>query len=79
MVGLATFARSQYLVFDFDTSRIGFGGLYSRYGSPDDDPNKHSVPGWAVFLVLVFVGAIIAILVYLYLQLRKRKLEQELS
>ncbi len=90
-VGLATFVKSQYLVYNFHTDReqLGFGGFMSggdQYEDNidpfDDGGDKHRkhkrIPAWAVVLLVLVVLAIIGAITFLYCEFKKRKIENEL-
>ena len=67
-VGVATMARSQYLVYDYSdigSVRIGLGGIYSSDVDPPI-PDSIALPAWAI-AVMVGVGlALIAIGVFFF-------------
>lgn len=71
-IGIATFARSQFLVYDFDTSKIGFGGVYTPSNVPVPHRNR-GMPVWFVVLTISIVGLIIGLIVYIYLKLKSQK------
>ena len=79
VVGLATFARSQYLVYDFTDSRLGLGGAFTAVSQKEDPHKRPGMPGWAVFLIILIIAVIIGVVVYLYLQMRRRKIEMDLE
>ena len=58
-IGLATFARSQYVIFDYDRRYIGFGGPHDM--NPYQ-PQKGS--GLAIFFLIVGLLLILAIGVF---------------
>ena len=58
-IGLATFARSQYVIFDYDRRYIGFGGPH------DMKPNPYQgESGLAIFFLIVGLLLILAIGVF---------------
>ena len=60
-IGLATFARSQYVIFDYDRRYIGFGGPHDMKPSPYQ-PQGGS--GLAIFFLIVGLLLILAIGVF---------------
>lgn len=88
VIGAATMARSQYLVYNYEygKERLGFGGPFTRYTvpkppNPEDNSNgtPKTIPGWAIAL-LVFIGvAAIGAILFLYTQYRKKTIKGQLE
>jgi hypothetical protein len=43
-IGIATFTKSQYTVFNFDTKQVGFGGAYNETITPPPTPPTPPTP-----------------------------------
>lgn len=67
VIGIATFARSQYLVYDFDNSKIGFGGVYTNFAPVP--PLTNGIPAWFIILTILIVLLILGLIIYIYLRL----------
>ena len=76
-IGLATLARSQYLIFDYDRQYIGFGGPHDITPTPRPTPEKGMSP-IAIFLLIVMFLLILAVCVYGVKRYRDKKLEDGL-
>ena len=76
-IGLATFARSQYVIFDYDRKYIGFGGPHDMKPNPNPYQPK-GMSGLAIFFLIVALLLILAIGVFGVKKYREKKLEEGL-
>ncbi len=61
-IGLATFARSQYVIFDYERKYIGFGGPHDMKPNPNPNPNQpKGMSGLAILFLIVGVLLVLAI------------------
>ena len=74
-IGLATFLRSQYLIFDYDRQFIGFGGPHDMKPSPYQ---PKGMSGLAIFFLIVGFLSILAIGIFGVKKYREKKLEEGL-
>jgi hypothetical protein len=79
-VGVATMARSQYLVYDYSdigNVRIGLGGIYSSDVDPPI-PDSNPLPIWAIALLVGLGLALIGIGAFFFRRHRQQKLKYQL-
>ena len=82
-IGLATFARSQYVIFDYERKYIGFGGPNVMKPKPDPKPSPDQPPkgmsGLVIFFIIFGLLLVLAIGgVFGVKKYRQRKLEEGL-
>lgn len=62
-MSLQTMARSHYLVYDFTSKKLGFGGNVSNPVYPPPEPIT-SFPAWAVILIVLGVLLVVGLGVF---------------
>jgi Eukaryotic aspartyl protease len=76
------FFENYYVIWDFDTGKIGFNGYFAlkqpEPHKPDPvQPEKSSFPGWAVFLLILVGLGTVGGLVYLYIRYKRKKMRKQ--
>ena len=78
-IGLVTFARSQYTIFDYDNEYMGFGGFYSMGPGPAPTPHTPSTMSpFVIILLIIMLILVIAGGAYVIMKYREKKLEESL-